>query len=52
MVSNSAVAYGWVQVSRWEPLLSGFIMAGQKLEEVGFRYYNGAVSTIDSPEIE
>jgi len=44
--------FGWVQVSRWEPLLSDFIRVGQKLEELGFRYYNGTVSVVDPSEAE
>ena len=32
--------YGWVSVPRFEPLLADLILLAQKLERIGFTYYN------------
>lgn len=46
------VARGWAWGSRWEPLLADFILLGQKLEQLGFTYYNGAVTVIEPGEVQ
>jgi len=48
--------YSYVQVmagtkSRvWHPLLEDFILVGQKLEQLGFTYYNGKVNIVELGE--
>ena len=34
------------------PLLADFILAGQRLEQLGFTYYKGAVLRIDTLEVQ
>ena len=36
--------HGWVCVPQWEPLFKSFIDLGVKLEELGFREYNGNIT--------
>lgn len=35
----------------WHPLLSDFILLGQKLEKLGFTYFKGTVTVIDPSEV-
>jgi hypothetical protein len=36
----------------WHPSLADFILVGQRLERLGFTYYNGSVSVIDPMEMQ
>lgn len=36
----------------WHPLLSDLILIGEKLEQLGFTYYRGVTTIIDSPEVQ
>ncbi|HJQ09322.1 MAG TPA: hypothetical protein VJ836_07630 [Candidatus Saccharimonadales bacterium] len=36
----------------WHPLLSNFILIGQKLEQLGFTYFKGSVTVIDPSEVQ
>jgi len=36
----------------WHPLLSDFILLGQKLEQLGFTYYKGKVTVVDPAEVQ
>lgn len=36
----------------WHPFLSDFIVLGQKLEQLGFTYFKGSVTVIDSLEVQ
>ena len=35
----------------WHPLLSDFILLGQKLEQLGFTYFKGTVTVMDPSEM-
>jgi len=35
----------------WHPFLSDFILVGQKLEQLGFTYYQGKVMFIEPEEV-
>jgi hypothetical protein len=41
---------GWVQVSRWKPILLDLFIVANKLEALGFRYFRGKVSIINPEE--
>lgn len=36
----------------WHPLVEDFLLVGNKLEQLGFRYFKGSVTIIDPAEMQ
>ena len=42
---------GWTWLPRYEPLLSDFFIVADKLEKLGFRYFQGRVTVFKEEDL-